>query len=145
VSLRTINDATAELEALADVVSGPVHAALAEELEQARSAASEVALRAHEGKLQQAGDLSDRMLDDQRELANEFTQLTSRATQAEDSARSLAEELARQRTTQRKLARQTDEIGRAIEQLRVIENDPIGWVDSTLYETYPLIRPDFSL
>ena len=141
---RTLADAAGRIEELADAVPRPTHATFVRELEQARDAATDVAERAHVDKAQQADDLANRIGQDTDGLARDLATLAVRATLGVDSANDLADELAGLQRTQRLLSRQTEEIHQAVDQLRIIESDPVSWVDTSLYERYPLIRPEFT-
>lgn len=141
---RTITDANQALATLTETLPARTVEALRTEIDAARQNALEMAARAHDERYAAAGDLSDQLRDGLNELCDDLRRLTEKARLAETPARVVAAELQSLRHQQRQYRRQADDVARAVEQLRTIEADPIGWVDAALYTKFPLIRPQFS-
>jgi hypothetical protein len=141
---RTIENATQYLDQTANVTPRQVHDGYVAEVERARAAAREMAIRFMDVRTTELADTADAVERGLRSVRSEHRRLHEAADAGRVSAADFNKQFALLCHQQRALERRVGEVERAAEHVHGIEVDPVLWADETFFGKYPHLRPDFS-
>lgn len=141
---RTIQQATVQLDAMAEVLSPQLLAPYMEELEGAQAGAQEMAHRHQDQQGAHAEALSEEIQLGLREIRERFGELVAEGVAGRLTSREYDQQWSALRRRQRELESRVGELSGAADQLDEIEANPVAWADRTFYEKFPGIRPEFS-
>ncbi len=87
---------------------------------------------------------SQEVLESLCEVRDQMTALVGQGKTGGLSAKDYHRDFQKLQARRRHLERQADELAQGVQYVSTIEADPEGWVDTTFYEKYPQMAPEFS-
>ncbi len=117
---------------------------LNEEVSANSSAAMVVATNYADQRTVEIMERSQEVLEELCDVRDQMTALVAQGKTGGVSAKDYHRSFQKIQARRRQLERQADELAQGVEYVGRIEANPEGWVDTTFYEKYPQMAPEFS-
>lgn len=140
---RTIADARRTLEDLAPQLNPAVYAAIEGQIKGAERDAAAKASKYVADRYSTATTTGQAALTDLCAVRDEALALVAATQTGELTSREAVDRLHALQARQRHVARQHTDVTDAANAIAHVEDDPVGWLDSTIHAKYPGLRPNF--